>query len=92
MSTQLEQLAARRRQLQLRCAVQRGEIAANQAVIDAAAARADRVAAVAQRITPLLLVAGAAIVLVVGPGRVLGLVRQGLVAATIAERAARLLR
>ena len=92
MSTRLEQLAARRRLLQLRCAVQRGEIAAAQATIDAGAARADRVIAVAQRFSPLLLVAGAAIVLVVGPGRALGLVRQGLVAATIASRAARLMR
>jgi hypothetical protein len=92
MSTRLEQLAARRRVLQLRCAVQRGEIAETQAVIDAGAARADRVIAVAQRFTPLLLVAGVAIFLAVGPGRALGLARQGLAAATLANRAARLMR
>jgi hypothetical protein len=92
MSAHLEQLAARRRQLQLRCAVQRGEIAGIQAGIDAGAARADRVIAVAQRFTPLLLVTGAAVVLAIGPGRALGLVRQGLLAATVANRAARLLR
>lgn len=92
MSTHLEQLAARRRLLQLRCAVQRGEIAEVQAGIDAGAARADRIITVAQRFTPLLLVAGAALALAMGPGRLLGLVRQGLVAATIANRAARLMR
>lgn len=92
MSTRLELLAARRRLLQLQCAVQRGEIAATQAGIDAGAARADRVIGVAQRFTPLLLVAGAALLLALGPGRALGLVRQGLVAATLANRAARLMR
>ena len=92
MSTQLEQLAARRRLLQLRCAVQRGEIAEIQAGIDAGAARADRVIATARRFTPLLVVTGAVIVLAIGPGRALGLVRQGLAAATLADRAARLLR
>jgi hypothetical protein len=92
MSTHFEQLATRRRQLQLRCAVQRGEIAETQAGIDAGAARADRLIAVAQRFTPLLLVAGVAVVLAVGPGRALGFARQGLVAAAIASRAARLLR
>jgi hypothetical protein len=92
MSTHLEQLAARRRLLQSRCAVQRGEIAETQAEIDAGAARADRVIAVARRLTPLLLVGGALILVAIGPGRALGLVRQGLVAATIASRAVRLLR
>jgi hypothetical protein len=92
MSTRLEQLAERRHLLQLRCAVQRGDLAETQAAIDAGAARADRVIAVAQRFTPLLLVAGVAVVLAVGPGRALGLVRQGLVAATLANRAARLMR
>jgi len=92
MSTRLEQLAARRRLLQLQCAVQRGEIAELQAGIDASAARADHVIAVARRFTPLLLVTGVAIAVAIGPSRALGLVRQGLLAATIANRAARLLR
>jgi len=92
MSTHLEQLAARRRLLQLQCAMQRGDIAEIQAGIDAGAARADRVVAVARRFTPLFLVTGVAIVFALGPGRALGLVRQGLVAATIANRASRLLR
>ena len=53
---------------------------------------AEREVALARRFTPLLLVTGLAIVVAVGPGRALGLVRQGLLAATIANRAARLLR
>ena len=92
MSTRLEQLAARRRLLQLQCAVQRGELAGIEANLDAGAARVDRVVAMARRFTPLLLVGGVAIVIAIGPGRALGFVRQGLAAATIANRAARLLR
>jgi hypothetical protein len=92
MTTRLEQLAARRRLLQVRCAVQRGDIAEIEADLDAGAARVDRVVAMARRFTPLLLVTGVAIVVAMGPGRVLGLVGQGLAAATIANRAARLLR
>ncbi len=92
MSMRLEQLAARRRLLQLQCAVQRGEIAEIEADLDAGAARVDRVVAMARRFTPLLLVTGVVIFVAIGPGRALGLVSRGLAAATIANRAARLLR
>jgi len=40
----------------------------------------------------LLLVAGVAALVAIGPGRALGLARQGLVAALVASRAVRLLR
>ena len=92
MSTRLEQLAARRRLLQAQCAAQRGEIGGIQADIDAGAVRADRYIAVARRLTPFLLVAGVVVVAAIGPGRVLGLARQGLTVALVASRAVRLLR
>ena len=92
MSTRLEQVTARRRLLQAQCAAQRGAIAEIQADIDAGAVRADRVVAVVRRLSPLLLVAGVAALVAIGPGRALGLARQGLVAALVASRAVRLLR
>lgn len=92
MSTRLEQFTERRRRLQLRCAVQRGEIDELQAGIDASVARADRVIIVARRLTPWLLVAGGVAVVAMGPARALGLVRQGLTVALFANRAVRLLR
>jgi hypothetical protein len=92
MSTRLEQLAVRRRLLQAECAIQRGEIGAVQAELEAGAARADHVIAVVRRLTPLLLVAGVVAAVVTGPGRALSLGRQALVVALAASRAVRLLR
>jgi hypothetical protein len=92
MSTRLEQLAARRRLLQEQCAVQRGDIGEIQAEIDAGAVRADRIVAVVRRLSPLLLVAGVAAAVAIGPGRMLGLARQGLTVVLFADRAVRLLR
>jgi hypothetical protein len=92
MNARLERLTARRRLLQVQCAVQRGDIGDLQADIDAGAVRADRVVAVARRLTPFLLVAGVAAVVAIGPGRALGMARQGLAVALVASRAVRLLR
>ena len=92
MSSRLEQLASRRRLLQLQCAVQRGEIGEIQAGIDAGAARADRVIAVVRRLSPLLAVAGVLAVAAVGPSRLLGTARSVLPAVLVAQRALRLLR
>jgi hypothetical protein len=90
MSTRLEQLTEYRRLLQARCAVERGEIEDIHAGIAAGAARADRAIVVVRRFGPWLLVAGVAAVVAIGPGRALGLARQGLSAALFAQRAARL--
>jgi hypothetical protein len=90
MSTRLEQLTEYRRLLQARCAVERGEIEDLHADIEAGAARADRALVVVRRFAPWLLVAGVAAVVAIGPGRALGLARQGLTAALFAQRAARL--
>jgi len=92
MSTRFEQLTVRRRLLQAECAVQRGEISAVQAELDAGAARADHIVAVVRRLTPLLLLAGVVAVVVTGPGRALSLGRQALAVALAGSRAVRLLR
>ena len=92
MSTRLETLTARRRNLQDRSARQRGEIGELHATIDAGAARIDYALAVARQLTPLLVVAGVVVVVAVGPGRVWALLRQGLAILPVATRALRLLR
>lgn len=92
MSTRVERLAVRRRLLQAECAVQRGEIGGIQSDLDAGAARADHVISVARRLTPLLLVAGVAAAVMVGPARLLGLARRGFALGLFANRASRLLR
>ena len=92
MSTRVERLTVRRRLLQAECAVQRGEIAGVQSDLEAGAVRADRVISVARRLTPLLLVAGVATAVLIGPARLLGVARQGLALGLVASRATRLLR
>lgn len=92
MSARLEILTARRRDLQDRCARQRGEIGDAQASIEAGTARVDHALAVARQLTPLLVVGGIVIVVAVGPGRVWALLRQGLAILPVATRAFRLLR
>jgi hypothetical protein len=92
MSTRVERLAVHRRLLQAECAVQRGEIGGIHSDLDAGAARADHVISVARRLTPLLLVAGVAAAVLIGPARLVGLARQGLALGMVASRASRLLR
>ena len=92
MSTRVERLSVRRRLLQAECAVQRGEIGGIQSDLEAGAARADHVISVARRLTPLLLAAGVAAAVMIGPARLVGLARQGLALGVVASRASRLLR
>lgn len=92
MSTRLEQLAARRRMLQAQCAVQRAAIIGIHAELDAGAGRIDRVVVMARRLGPLFVAAGLVAAVVVGPRRLLGVVRQALPFALLAGRAARLFR
>jgi YqjK-like protein len=92
MSSHVERLEARRRLLQAECAVQRGEIGAIHADLDAGAARADQLIAAVRRLTPVLLAGAVVATVVIGPGRLLGLARQGLALGLLASRAGRLLR
>ena len=72
--------------------MQRGEIGGIQSDLEAGAARTDHVIAVARRLTPLLLAAGVAAAVLMGPARLLGVARQGLALGLVANRASRLLR
>lgn len=92
MSTRLEQLTARRRRLQLQCAAERGEIGEIQAELDAGAARVDHVIAVVRRLGPLFVAVGVVAAVAIGPRRLLGVTRQALTLALVANRATRLLR
>lgn len=92
MSDRIEQLAARRRMLQARCAEQRAEIAGEGAVVGAGAARIDQAVVVIRRLGPFFLAAGLVAAVAVGPRRLLGFARQALPVALLASRAMRLMR
>jgi hypothetical protein len=92
MSTRLEQLSARRRMLQARCASQRAEIAGEGAAVSAGAARVDQAVLVIRRLGPLFVAAGVVAAVLVGPRRLLGVARQALPIALMASRAMRMLR
>lgn len=92
MSDRIEQLAARRRMLQARCAEQRAEIAGEGAAVGAGVARIDRAVVVIRRLGPFFLAAGVVAAVAVGPRRLLGIARQALPVALLASRAMRLMR
>ncbi len=78
MSSRLVALTARRAALQAECALQRDDAAQAYAEIAQGALRADRVIGTVRRLTPLLVVAGAGVLLAVGPARALSLVSRGI--------------
>lgn len=92
MNGRVQQLAARRRNLQARCAAQRSEILGLHAEIDAGAARIDRGVALVRRLGPLFVAVGVVAAVAVGPARLLGVLRQALPFAMLANRASRLMR
>jgi len=78
MSDRLAELTARRRALQVRCALQREDVQTLYAGIERRTARVDRVIDVARSLTPLVAVGGVVMVLAMGPHRALLLARRGL--------------
>ena len=78
MSSRLIALTARRAALQAECALQRDDAAQAYAEIAQGALRADRVIGTVRRLTPLLVVAGAGVLLAVGPARALSLISRGI--------------
>jgi hypothetical protein len=78
MMTRAAELARRRAALQIRCTMQRQRMAAAVAAIDADLRKVERGLAVVRRIriSPLFLVAGAAIALGLGTGRTMSLVSR----------------
>jgi hypothetical protein len=91
MSSRLAALTARRAALQAECALQRDGAALAYGEIEQSVARVDRVVATVRRLTPLLVAAGAIGLLVVGPSRVLHLLRRGVALSMYAREARRLL-
>jgi YqjK-like protein len=91
MSSRLAALTARRVALQAECAVQRDEAAMAYGQIEQGVARVDRVVGTVRRFTPVLVAAGAVGLLVVGPSRLLSLLRRGIALSLYAREARRLL-
>lgn len=92
MSARLAALTARRRALQADCAQQRYEIVELYGGIANRAIRVDRTIETVRSLAPLLAIGGLAMLLVLGPGRALRLLRRGLAVAVYANQALRILR
>jgi hypothetical protein len=91
MNSRLLALTARRAALQAECALQREYTAQAFGEIAGGAARVDRAIGTVRRLTPLLVVTGAGILLALGPGRALALLSRGLAIGLYAQKARRLL-
>ena len=91
MSSRLAALTARRAALQAECAQQRDGAALAYGEIEQSVGRVDRVVATVRRLTPLLVIGGAVVLLAVGPSRVLPLLRKGVALSMYAREARRLL-
>jgi len=91
MSSRLAALTARRAALQAECSLQREGAALAYGEIEQSVARVDRVVATVRRLTPLLVAAGAIGLLVIGPSRLLPLLRRGVALSMYAREARRLL-
>jgi hypothetical protein len=91
MSSRLVALSARRAALQAECTLQRDDAALAYGDIEQSVARVDRVVATVRRLTPLLVAAGAVGLLVIGPSRLLPLLRRGVTLSMYAREARRLL-
>jgi hypothetical protein len=91
MNSRLLALGARRAALQAECSLQRDDAARNFGEIADGAARVDQVIGTARRLAPLLVLAGASVLLALGPARALSLLSRGLTIGHIAQRARRLL-
>jgi hypothetical protein len=91
MNSRLVALTARRSALQAECALQRDDIARTYGEIAGGAARVDRAINTVRRLTPLLVVIGAGVLLALGPGRALALLSRGLTLGLFAQKARRLL-
>jgi hypothetical protein len=92
MSSRLAALTARRAALQAECALQRDGAGLAYAEIEQSVARVDAVVSTVRRLTPVLVAAGAIGLLLVGPSRVLSVLRRGVALSMYAREARRLLR
>jgi hypothetical protein len=92
MSSRLIALQARRAALQAECALQRDDLQQLHGGIAARAQSADRMIATVRSFAPVIAVGGVAVLVALGPGRALGLIRRGLSIWLYANQALRILR
>ncbi len=92
MSSHLSALTARRAALQAEVALQRDDLRQAYGAIEGGTTKVDKVVSTARKLTPLLLVAGATVMIAVGPARALSLARRWLTLGLYVSQARRLLR
>lgn len=92
--SRLRELAERRAALQLRCAVQRGQLGREVGSIEQRLEVVDRVALTAKRAVrnPLVIALGIAALMAIGPKRIVRVASRSALAAPVAVRALGLLR
>lgn len=86
MSSRLAALVARRRDLQAECELQRDDVRQLYAGLEQRTVRADRVMDTVRRLAPAIAVGGVLVLLMLGPRRIVSLVRRGLPLALVASR------
>jgi len=92
MRSRLVALQARRAALQAECALQRDDLRQLHGGIAARAESADRMIDTVRSFAPVIAVGGIAVLVALGPGRALGLLRRGLSVWLYANQALRILR
>jgi hypothetical protein len=92
VSSRLVALTARRAALQAECALQRDEAVQAYAEIESGTMRIDRLVGALRRLTPVLALGGAVVLIALGPARALTLARRGLTFALYVLQARSLLR
>jgi hypothetical protein len=92
MSSRLTALTAHRAALQAEAALQRDDARQAYASIEAGTARVDVAVSSARKLMPVLLVAGIAAMIAVGPARALSIARRALTLGVYVSQARKLLR
>jgi hypothetical protein len=92
MSSRLVALRARRAALQAECALQRDDVQQLGGSIASRAESVDRMIDTVRSFAPVVAVGGIAVLVALGPGRALGLLRRGLSVWLYANQALRILR
>jgi hypothetical protein len=93
MTSRAEQLAYKRRSLQLRCALQRQQVSFMTAAIEGQLGTADRVFSIASAVgkNPLFVVAALTGAMMIGPWRLLRWASQGALLFNVARKILRLI-
>ena len=89
MNSRLEALTARRKALQARCDLLRGDAELLYGGIEDRTVRVDRTIETVRSLTPIIAIGGLLLLLAMGPQRALHLARRGLTVALYANQARR---